>query len=152
MTLSFHSGFSQNYRGLFVHAEYQALKYNYLQFGLGFNPKKHLVAVSRKKEQYSFIGYTVSFSKSLANSDWGIALQSVAYSGNYDGPGGLGIEVNMKRISGLDHFGIKPIIGLSFPIWSVMYGYNFDLFEDKSQRISQHELILGLRIRALKWR
>lgn len=145
-------GISQDYRGLFVHAEYQALKYNYYQVGIGFHPKKHLVSVSRKHKKYSFIGYTLSYNNHFNNSDWGLAFQTVAYSGNYDGPIGIGLEWNLKKISGANHFGLKPMLGLSFPIWSVMYSYNFDLYQNKVERISQHELTLGLRIRVLKWR
>lgn len=86
------------------------------------------------------------------NKDWGLAIQSVGYSGSYEGPLGLGIEFNYKSVNQANHFGLKPIIGLSFPIWSIMYGYNFDLYKPKSERISQHEFILGFRIRVLKWR
>lgn len=143
---------AQDKRGLFVHAEYQFLKYDYLQTGIGFHPKKHRVKLSRSEEQYCFIGYTLSYIDNLHNKDWGVALQSVAYSGSYDGPMGIGFELNYKSINQIDHFGLKPLIGLSFPIWSVMYGYNFDLNKPKTERISQHELILGFRIRVLKWR
>lgn len=143
---------AQDRRGIFVHAEYQFLKYDYLQAGIGFHPKKHLVNVSSTKEQYCFIGYTLSYMDNFKNKDWGVAIQSVAYGGSYDGPLGLGIELNYKSVNQTDHYGLKPIIGLSFPVWNVMYGYNFDLYKPKTERISQHELILGFRIRVLKWR
>lgn len=145
-------GFTQQYSGLFVHVEYQVLKYNYLQFGIGHHLKNNLIQAKRDNEQYYFSGYTISYSKSINNSDWGLVAQYIAYSGTYSGPIALGIEMNYKSVNTANHYGIKPIIGLSFPIWSVTYGYNFDLYGNKEERISQHELIVGLRLRVLKWK
>jgi hypothetical protein len=145
-------GSAQSYNGLFVHADYQALKYSYLQVGVGHHLKNNFLQSSGKNDRYYFSGYTVSYTKNLNNSDWGLAIQYITYSGSYDGPGVFGIEANYKSVQLQNHFGMKPIIGLSFPMWSIAYGYNFDLYREKSQRISQHELVLGLRLRLIKWR
>lgn len=146
------NSFSQQYNGLFIHGEYQALKYNFIQFGIGHSIKNNFLQAVRKNEKYYFSGYTISYSKNLNNSDWGLAGQYIVYSGTYDAPSAIGLEVNYKSVQYKDHFGIKPIIGLSFPMWSVTYGYNFDLYKTKDQRISQHELIFGLRLRIIKWK
>ncbi len=143
--------YTQDKKGIFAHVEYQVLKNDFLQFGIGFHPKKHLVNFSRRNGKYTFIGYTLNYSTQLNNSDWGLALQSVAYSATYEGPIGVGLELNMKNRSATNHFGFKPLIGLSFPMWSVMYGHHFDLNRNKMERINQHELIFGLRLRCLKW-
>lgn len=144
--------FSQHYSGLFMHTEYQVLKYDYLQIGLGHSLKNNILQTNRKNDPYCFTGYTLSYSKNLNNSDWGLATQYIVYSGTYDGPIAVGIEFNYKSITKEHHFGIKPIVGLSFPIWSITYGYNFDMYGIKDQRLNQHELIVGLRLRVLKWK
>ncbi len=139
------SVFSQNRQALFMQAEYQFLKYNYLTIGLGFQPKKSLLQATRKHPKYSFIGWTANYSKKLENSDWGASIQTIMYTASTSGPFGIGLEGNYKSVNNTNHFAFKPLIGLSFPIVSIMYGYNFDFYKTKSERINQHELILGFR-------
>ena len=136
----------KNHRSVFIQTEYQFLQYNYLTVGLGYQPKKNLLTVARKNSKYSFTGWTVNYSKKLENSDWGASIQNVLYSGTVNGPIGIGIEINYKSINQSDHFGVKPLIGLSFPFVSIMYAYNFDFYKTVSERINQNEIILGLRL------
>jgi hypothetical protein len=70
----------------------------------------------------------------------------VIYSGYAVSPAGIGLELNYKSVAQGHHFGIKPMIGLSFPIVSIMYAYNFDFYKEKEERLSQHEIILGFRL------
>ena len=122
------NGMTQDYRGIFVHTEYQFFNYNYYQIGIGFHPKKHLIRISRDNKKYSFIGYTLSYNNHFNNSDWGLAFQTVAYSGSYNGPIGFGMEWNLKSVSktkklitfeelshqdGLYNLCIKSIIGIN---------------------------------------
>jgi hypothetical protein len=142
----------KNNRSVFIQTEYQFLNYNYLTVGLGYQPRKTLLTVTRKNSKYSFIGWTVNYSKKLENSDWGASIQNVLYSGTENGPLGIGIEINYKSINQTDHFGAKPLIGLSFPLVSIMYAYNFDFYKTESERINQHEIILGLRLAIFRQR
>ncbi|MCC6372657.1 MAG: hypothetical protein IT236_16760 [Bacteroidia bacterium] len=137
---------NKNYRAVFVHAEYQWLNYNFMNIGIGFQQKKHLVELSRHHAKFSFGGYTVNYSKKIQNSDWGLSLQSCIYSATANGPFAVGFEVNYKSIQNKAHFGAKPFIGLSFPIVSLVYAHNFDFYDVKAERLNQHELILSARI------
>lgn len=143
--------FSQDEGKIEIHADYQTLKYDYLQIGFGFAPKKHLISINRDNKSFSFIGYRLSYSDNVNNSDWGVALQSLVLGGDFRNFPGFGIEVNYKSVSQNSHIGIKPLIGLSFPYINIMYGYNFDLNKTKSERVSQHELIIGLSLNVFKW-
>jgi hypothetical protein len=145
------SGFTQESRKLEIHTDYQLLKYNYLQFGIGFSPKNHLVSINRNNESFSFIGYRLNYSDNLDNHDWGLALQSIVIGGKFDNITAFGIELNMKNVEHRNHFGFKPMIGISLPYFNLMYAYNFDFYSIKEARISQHELILGISINVLKW-
>lgn len=145
-------GFAQNTKrsSLFLHAEYQLLKYDYLTVGLGYQPRKTKLVAERSHPKYSFVGWTLNYSKKLGNSDWGVSVQNIMYTASTSGPFGMGVEGNFKSVNNKNHFGIKPLIGLSFPVISVMYAYNFDFYEVKSERISQHELIVGIRVPVLQ--
>jgi hypothetical protein len=140
----------ENIRSLFVQAEYQALHYNFLSVGLGYQPEKGLLNFPRKNLKFSFIGYTANFTKTLNNSDWGASVQAIGYSGATSGPLGGGLEVNYKSVKNTNHYGIKPLLGLSFPIVSIMFGYNFDFYKVPSERINQFEIIFGLRYALLR--
>lgn len=142
----------RNIRSIFIHTEYQLLNYNFLNVGLGYQPRKNMVYFARSNPKFSFIGWTVNYTKKLENKDWGASIQAISYSGSHDGPFGLGIEVNYKSVNNKDHFCFKPLIGLSFPVFSIMYAYNIDFYDVKSERINQHELILGLRLAFVKMR
>jgi hypothetical protein len=78
--------------------------------------KKPLINTVRKTEKYFFSGYSLSFSTNLNNSDWGLAGQYMLYSSSYIGPTAMGLELNYKSIDHKNHYGIKPIIVLPFPI------------------------------------
>ena len=145
------SAYTQDEKKIEIHTDYQLLKYDYLQVGFGFAPKNHLISLNRDNKSFSFIGYRLSYSDNLNNSDWGIAAQSIALGGSFRNFPGFGIEVYYKSISQKNHFGIKPLIGLSFPYFNIMYGYNLDLYNVKSERLSQHELIFGLSLNVFKW-
>jgi hypothetical protein len=139
-------------RKIYIHADYQLLKYDYFQIGIGFNPKNHRVLLNRNNESFAFLGYRCGYSKNFNNSDWGLNIQSIALQGHYSGFTGLGMEINYKSINKINHFGFKPLVGFAFPNWNLMYGYNFDFYKDKSQRISQHEIILGVNLQIFKWK
>ena len=143
--------FSQDERKLEVHTDYQFLKYKYIQLGIGFAPKKHLISVNRTNKSFSFIGYRFSYSKNLNNSDWGLSTQAMVLGGHFRNLSGFGIELNYKSIDNNNHFCFKPLIGFSFPYVNAMYGYNFDFYKNKSERVSQHEIILGFSLNVLKW-
>ena len=139
-------------RKIYIHADYQLLKYDYFQIGIGFNPKNHRLEINRNNESFAFLGYRCGYSKNFNNSDWGLNIQSIALEGHYRGFTGIGMEINFKSINKINHFGFKPLVGFAFPNWNLMYGYNFDFYKDKSQRISQHELILGVNLQILNWK
>ncbi len=141
---------NDNIRSLFIQTEYQFLKYDYLTFGLGFQPKRTLLQAERRHSKYSFVGWTINYSKKLENADWGASIQTILYTSTADGPFGIGLEGNYKSVNNTDHFCFKPLIGLSFPFVSIMYAYNFDFYKIKADRINQHELILGLRLAILR--
>ena len=140
-------GQKENKRALFVQWEYQFLKYNYMTVGLGYHPEKNLFSSVRKWQKYYFDGVTLNYNKKLENSDWGTSIQAIIYTGESTG---LGWEVNYKSVNQTDHFCLKPIIGLSFAFASLVYAYNFDFYKIKAERVSQHELILGLRWAVLR--
>lgn len=135
-----------NTRSLFAHVEYQFRQYDYLTVGLGYQPKKTLSTWTRKNK-YSFTGWTANYCKKLDNEDWGVSIQTLAYSAN-----GVGLEGNYKAIHHSPHYSFKPLIGLSFPFVSIMYGYNFDFYKIKEERIRPSELILGLRLAIIRWK
>jgi hypothetical protein len=139
-----------NKQALFVQAEYQFINYDFITIGLGFQPQKFFLTTTRKHPKLSFSGYTLNFNKSIKNADWGVSGQLIHYSASSSGPIGFGLELNYKNIQNQDHFGFKPLIGLSFSIVSIMYAYNFDLYNIKSDRLRQNELILGFRIPILR--
>jgi hypothetical protein len=151
-TDSFPSPINITARKIFIHADYQFLKYDYFQIGIGFNPKNHRVLINRNNESFAFLGYRFGYSKNLNNSDWGLNAQSIALQGHYGGFTGIGMEINYKSIKKINHFGFKPLVGFAFPNWNLMYGYNFDFYKEKSQRISQHEIILGVNLQIFKWK
>ena len=140
----------ENRRSLFVQAEYQALHYNFLSVGLGYQPERGPLKFSRRNQKYSFIGYTANYTRQLTGSDWGASAQLVGYSAASSGPIGAGLEINYKSIKNTNHYGFKPLLGLSFPIISSMFGYNFDFYKIPSQRINQFEIIFGLRYALLR--
>jgi hypothetical protein len=142
----FSAAYSQNRQALFCQTEYQFLKYNYWTVGFGFQRPKPLLQANRMNPKYSFFGWTVNYSKTLNNADWGVSVQSIAYTGCVDGPFGIGLEGNYKSVNSTDHYCFKPLIGLSFPVISIMYAYNFDFYKIKADRINQHEIILGIRV------
>lgn len=148
--------YAQGYNSVFIHAEYQAIKYNYLQFGIGYHKNLSTTGMLGSIDgstKHTFIGPTLNFSKKLNSTDWGTSIQYAAYTGKLTiFPIGLGMEVNLKNVNQVNHIGVKPIFGLAYPFLSIMYGYNIDIRKLKKERISQHELILGLRFRAIKWR
>ena len=148
------AGFSQKSNILFIHTEYQALNYNFYSIGIGFQPKKQIFYINPRdvcyKGKFKFNGFTFSFNKKLENKDWGLATQLIGYCADFKNPIGAGIELNYKSIEHSDHFSVKPLIGLSLPLISFMYGYNFDFYKIKSLRVNQHELIMGIRIPVLK--
>lgn len=150
LTLS-HFGISQSERKIELHSDYQLLNYDYFQIGFGFAPKNHLVRINRNNESFSFIGYRCSYSDDLSNSDWGIAFQSMVLGGNWGNFAAFGLEMNYKSLSKTNHIGIKPMIGLSFLFFNVLYGYNFDLLGKNTDGRSQHELIVGISLNVLKW-
>jgi hypothetical protein len=121
-----------------------------LTVGIGFQPKKTLLQATRKHSKYSFIGWTANYSKAIKNSDWGASVQTIIYTGSASGPFGIGLEGNYKSVNNTDHYCFKPLIGLSFPIISIMYAYNFDFYKIKTDRINQHEIILGIRLPVLR--
>ena len=137
---------NKNHRAIFIQAEYQCINYDYMTVGIGFQPKKHLIDLTRKHPKLSFIGYTINYSKKMQNSDWGVSLQTCVYSASTSGPIGMGLEANYKSIQLKDHFCLKPFIGLSFPIVSIVYAYNIDFYKLKSDRLNQNEIIVSVRI------
>lgn len=120
--------------------------------GLGYQPKKTMVTLTRKHTKFTFLGWAFNYSKKLENSDWGASVQTIAYAGTANGPGAIGLEGNYKSINQTNHLSFKPLIGLSFPIVSLMYAYNFDFYKIKADRVSQHELILGLRLAMIRFK
>lgn len=136
----------QNHRSIFIHIEYQCLNYDYMTIGIGFQPKNNFPDIVNKHPKLSFRGYTINFSKKLQNSDWGLSIQTCMYSATASGPLGIGLEANYKSINANDHICFKPFIGLSFPIISIMYGYNIDFYTIKSERLNQNEIIISARI------
>lgn len=136
--------FSQNSKTIFVQAECQMINDGYLSVGLGYQPRERLVYVERKHPTMSFIGWALNYTNSVKNSDWGLSLQALMCRAEYRNPIGFGLEGNFRLMSNKPHFGVKPMIGLSFPLLSILYGYNFDFCKTSNQK-SQHELTLGIR-------
>ena len=126
------------------------MAYDYLILGPGFQPKKPLLVVQRKHPNHGFNGWTINLSKTFNLSDWGASIQRVINSSTCAGPIGIGLEFNYKSIENTNRFGFKPLIGLSFPLICVSYAYNFDFYNVASERLNQHELIVGFRFPLLK--
>lgn len=136
---------SQNNKTIFVQAECQMLNDGSFSVGLGYQPIGRIDSLENKHSNFSFIGWGLNYTKSIMASDWGLSLQALVCPADYRNPIGAGLEGNYRLISNNPHFGIKPMIGLSFPIISIMYGYNID-FCKTSKKKSQHELTLGIRV------
>ena len=134
-----------NKRSVFVQAEFQFFKYNYFTVGFGYMPRNTMLSFARQSRKYGFNGWTFNYSKKPENSDWGTSVQTIGYSGTFNAPVSVGLEINYKSVSNKDHYSFKPLVGLSCPFVSLMYAYNFDFYKTKAERIKQHELILGLR-------
>jgi hypothetical protein len=138
----------ENVRSLFIQSEYQFFQYNYLSFGLGYQPSNSLFHLTRVDPEFTFHGFTFNYTKKLNNSDWGTSVQSVCYTGTE--LLGVGIEGSYRSVNYTNHFCFKPMIGFSVFFGTLMWGYNFDFYRLKSQRISQSELSLGGRIPILR--
>lgn len=135
--------FSQNNKTIFFQAECQMINVGYLSVGLGYQPIG-IASTENKHSNLSFIGWSLNYTQSVKESDWGLSLQALMCPADYRNPIGFGLEGNYRLMSEKPHFGIKPMIGLSFPLFSFMYGYNID-FCKISKRKSQHEFSLGIR-------
>ena len=144
----------QNREILFSHFEYQFLNYSYLSAGIGFTPKGIKADSKYDKDQVSDIGISINYNKNLNNDNWGLSFQFCTHPINpkmlMNQMFTMGVEVNYKSVKNTSHFGFKPIIGLTYRFVSLLYEYNFDFYKITDERISQHELILRVRIPLLK--
>ena len=71
---------------LFTHLEYQPFNYSFLTAGVGYSP--YIMKSNYHPEgdyKYSFAGYTLNYSRSLKNNDWGTSFQLCVYPGEKDG-------------------------------------------------------------------
>lgn len=131
-----------------AHLEYQFLNYNYVTAGIGY------IAMHRFRGKYTgdyvFRMISMNYSRAFINEDWGAFIRFLKYSSTVNLAFVSAFEVNYKSVSKKDHYALKPLIGLNYSFVRLMYGYNFDFYTTKAERISQHELILGFHIAFLK--
>ena len=138
---------AQNNPGLFAMFDYQVLNKRFVSIGLGWQPSTPPAYTERHDGKYSFNGYTLNYVKYTGNADWGASTQYMIYEASHIGQGAFGLECNYKSIDNSDHISLKPIIGLTFDLASISYAYNFDFYRIKSERLRQHELLIGIRMR-----
>ncbi len=106
--------------------------------------------VTRHQPKHSFNGWTLNYNKFLNSEDWGGSIQYLIYEAASGGPFAMGLEYNYKLIDNKNHFGFKPIIGITIKRYTVTYSYNFDFYRIESERIRQHEINFGAHFTLLK--
>lgn len=139
-----------NRKALFVQSEYQFLNQSFVSVGIGYQPHRNvLFRVARKHPTWSFQGWAINLLRSTSSDTWGASAQALLCTATASGPFAAGVEVNYLNHDDGPHWGIKPQIGLSFPVVSVLYGYTFSVTEANDPVRNGNEIAVVLRFPVL---
>lgn len=97
---------------------YEGWRTTVFELGIGFNLDE---SWSAKENAHDFIGYSLSFKKSIVGNYWGIN-NDVWLATDYFA---FGLNYNFNYESGKTNHGFKPFIGLAFYHFTLCYGINF---------------------------